>query len=241
MPQPFETWKVLPHGKLTAIDDNLLTVVGKLHMPLGDFPRRMTVVRLLDGRLVIYSAIALDEPEMQQLEHFGIPAFLVVPSELHRLDAKIWKQRYPRMLVLAPEGARDKVQEVVRVDASSEWDFRDPSVRLVTVPGTKESEAALVVNGPSGATLVLNELIWNVQSKPGLGGWLMKVAGFTGEEPHIPPFISMMAIKNKPALREQLEEWAKLYGLRRIIVSHGDIIENNPTQVLRTLAEKLAA
>jgi hypothetical protein len=43
MTRPFETWKVLPHGKLTAVEDNLLTVVGDLHMPLGDFPRRMSV------------------------------------------------------------------------------------------------------------------------------------------------------------------------------------------------------
>lgn len=241
MPQPFQTWKVLPHGKLTAIDDNLLTVVGDLHMPIGEFPRRMTVVRLRDGRLVIYSAIALDEPEMQALEHFGIPAFLVVPSELHRMDAKIWKQRYPRMLVLAPEGAREKVEEVVRVDASCEWDFRDPSVRLVTVPGTDRREAALVVTGATGVTLVVNELIWNVHDRPGFGGWLMKVAGFTAESPQIPKLIALRAIKNKPALCDQLEEWSKLYGLTRIIVSHGNIIEEKPTDVLRDLARQLAA
>jgi hypothetical protein len=50
------------------------------------------------------------------------------------------------------------------------------------------------------------------------------------------------AIKNKPALREQLEDWARLYSLKRIIVSHGDIIiEANPTDVLRDLAKQLAA
>lgn len=241
MPHPFQTWKVLPHGKLTAIDDNLLTVVGDLHMPMGDFPRRMTVARLLDGRLIIYSAIALDEMEMQALEHFGIPAFLIVPSDRHRMDAKIWKERYPRLLVLAPEGARHKVEEVVRVDASGEWDFRDPSVRLVTVPGTDRREAALVVNGPTGVTLVLNELVWNIHDKPGFGGWLMKIAGFTGQSPHIPKLIEMLDVKNKLALRDQLEQWAKLYGLERIIVSHGDLIEDKPTEVLRDLAKQLAA
>lgn len=241
MPQPFQTWQVLPHGKLTAIDHNLLTVVGDLHMPLGEFSRRMTVARLADGRLIIYSAIALDEPEMVALERFGIPAFMVVPSELHRMDAKIWKQRYPRMLVLAPDGAREKVEEVVRVDASCEWDFRDPSVRLVTVPGTEQGEAALVVNHHDGVTLVVNELIWNIHDQPGFGGWLMKISGFTGDEPHIPPLIALRAIKNKPALKAQLEQWANLYGLKRIIVSHGDIIEREPTKVLRDLASQLAA
>jgi len=240
MPRPFETWKVLPHGKLTAIDENLLTVVGDLHMPLGDFPRRMTVVRLQDGRLVIFSAIALDEDEMVALEKFGHPTFLIVPSDRHRMDAKIWKQRYPRLLVIAPEGAREKVEEIVRVD-STFFDFRDPSAELITVPGTEGHDAALVVRGPSGVSLVVNELIWNVDNRPGFGGWVMKALGFTKSEPQIPAVISLTGIKDKPALQSQLQAWSELYGLRRIIVSHGDIIDNNPAFVLRDLASQLAA
>ena len=73
MPKPFKEWTVLPHGKLTRLDDNLLSVTGDLHMPLGDYPRRMTVVRLDDSRLAIYSAIALDEDEMHALEDFRCP------------------------------------------------------------------------------------------------------------------------------------------------------------------------
>ena len=101
MTRAFREWKVLPHGKLTQIDENILTVVGEIHMPLMDLPRRMTVVRLSDSRLVVFSAIALDDDEMRQLEEFGRPAFLVVPSDKHRLDAKIWKDRYPSMQVVA--------------------------------------------------------------------------------------------------------------------------------------------
>ena len=104
MPKPFTEWTVLPHGKLSRLDDNLLSVTGDLHMPVGDFPRRMTVVRLDDGRLVIFSAIALDETEMRALEAFGEPSYLVIPNDIHRMDAKIWKNRYPQMRVVAPAG-----------------------------------------------------------------------------------------------------------------------------------------
>ena len=116
MPKPFEEWTVLPHGKLTRVDDNLLSVVGQLEMPLGEYPRRMTVVHLNDGRLVIYSAISLNEDEMAALESFGEPAYLIVPNELHRLDAKTWKERYPHIVVVAPSGVREKVSEVVTVE-----------------------------------------------------------------------------------------------------------------------------
>jgi hypothetical protein len=88
MSKPYEHWTVLPHGSLSEIDDGMMTVVGRLRMPIMDLPRRMTVVRLDDSRLVIWSAIALDDSQMQRLEAFGRPAFLIVPNDHHRLDAK---------------------------------------------------------------------------------------------------------------------------------------------------------
>jgi hypothetical protein len=240
MPKVLKEWTVLPHGKLSKLDDNLLTVVGELHMPIGDFPRRMTVVRLSDARLVIYSAIALDEAEMAALEAWGTPAFLVVPGRIHRMDAKIWKDRYPKLFVVAPAGSRKKVEEVVRVD-ETEVDFGDPKVRFVTVPGTEGHEAALLVQTSSGSTLIVNDLIWNVDDLPGFGGWLMRVVGFTGDTPRIPSVVDLKLIKDRPALRAQLESWARLQELNRIIVSHGQIVTNEPQKVLHQLAESLAA
>jgi hypothetical protein len=35
-----DQWTVLPHGPLREIDYSLLTVVGQIPMPLGNFPRR---------------------------------------------------------------------------------------------------------------------------------------------------------------------------------------------------------
>ncbi|HYQ15256.1 MAG TPA: hypothetical protein VEQ58_05860 [Polyangiaceae bacterium] len=240
MAQPLKTWTVLPHGKLSPIDENLLTVVGELPMPLGDFPRRMTVARLQDGRLVIFSAIALDEAEMAQLEAFGTLSYLVVPGDIHRMDAKIWKERYPSLIVIAPEGARKKVEEVVAVDTTNA-DFGDDSVRFVTVPGTEEHEAALLVKTASGTTLVVNDLIWNVDNRPGFGGFLFRLMGLTGPDPQIPSVVKLRGIKDKPALRHQLEQWATIRDLNRIIVSHGAMVERDPAVVLRDLAYELAA
>jgi hypothetical protein len=238
MASSFKTWTVLPHGRVLPVGDNMLTVVGELPMPAGDFPRRMTVVRLRDERLVIFSAIALDEDEMQALERWGKPAFLIVPNQRHRKDARIWKDRYPELLVIAPEGARVQAADVVPVDFTS-IDFGDPAVQFVTVPGTEQREGALIVRTASGTTLVVNEIIWNVDDRPGLGGWLFRHAGFTGHEPKIPKFVALKSIKDKPALKGQLEQWASLEGLERIIVSHGAIVSQNPSGVLRGLAASL--
>jgi hypothetical protein len=239
MTKPLQEWKVLPHGKLTQVDENMLTVVGEIHMPLTEFPRRMTVVRLNDGRLVVFSAIALDEDEMRALEDYGRPAFLIVPNDHHRLDAKVWKDRYPAIEVVAPEGSRSKVEEVVHV-GTTDPRFGDPNVQFVTVPGTRGHEAALVVHTVNGTTLVLNDIVGNIRGATGFGGWFLRTMGFAGDEPQIPRPVKLKMVDDEAALRTKLLEWAELESLKRILVSHGSPIEDNPRQALRELASSLS-
>jgi hypothetical protein len=239
MTRPLQQWKVLPHGKLSEIDVGILTVTGDIRMPMMSLPRRMTVVRLNGSRLIVFSAIALNEDEMTKLEAYGRPAFLIVPSDKHRLDAKPWKNRYPALQVIAPEGARAKVEDVVPVDTVAPQ-FDDPNVQFVTVPGTRGHEAALVVRTANGTTLVLNDLIGNIRSESGSRSWLLQLAGFAGKEAQIPRVVKMVMIKDANALRAQLMQWAEIGSLKRILVSHGSPIEENPRQTLRDLASSLA-
>jgi hypothetical protein len=231
-------WKVRPHGKLKQVDNNILTVTGTIRMPFA-FPRRMTVVRLRDERLVVFSAIALDEEEMADLENYGVPAFLIVPNDHHRLDARMWKERYPSMQVVAPERARDKVSEIVPVD-TTEPHFSDPNVQFVTVPGTDGHEAALVVGTLHGTTLVLNDLIGNIRQRSGFLGWWLRLIGFAGEKARIPMVVRMVMIKDAKALRDQLLRWADIASLKRVLVSHGSPIVESPRQTLRELAYSLS-
>ena len=239
MSRPLQQWKVLPHGKLSEVDENVLTVTGDIRMPMMSLPRRMTVVRLNGSRLIVFSAIALNEDEMTRLEAYGRPAFLIVPSDKHRLDARPWKNRYPAMQVVAPEGARAKVEDVVPVDTVAPQ-FDDPNVQFVAVPGTRGHEAALVVRTPNGTTLVLNDLVGNIRSEPGSRSWLLQLAGFAGKEAQIPRVVKMVMIKDANALRAQLMQWAEIESLKRILVSHGSPIDQNPRQTLRDLAGSLA-
>jgi hypothetical protein len=68
MSQSNQRWKVLPHGRVSQIDDRMLSVVGNLRMPLMTLPRRMTVVRLNDSRLVIWSGCLLPKETREVLQ-----------------------------------------------------------------------------------------------------------------------------------------------------------------------------
>jgi hypothetical protein len=167
-----------------------------------------------------------------------MPDYLIVPGDAHRVDAKVFKQRYPAILVIAPEGARARVEKAVPVDAVT-VDFHDPDVNLQSVAGTGGHEAALRVRRASGITLILNDLIGNLRRRGGFEGWLLHIMGFGNDNPQIATAAKLMMIENKARLREQLLLWADEPDLKRILVSHGEPIEN-PGPVLRDLAATLS-
>lgn len=235
MPKPFDQWTVLPHQAIEVIDDNILAVEG----PLGKFPRRMTIVRLTGQRLIIHSGIALDETAMAKIESFGTPTFYIVPSALHRMDVKPWKQRYPELKIVCPPGARSKVEELVKVDTSAP-EFGDPAVQYTIVGGTAQREGVLIVKGAQGTTLVLNDLIFNVRKQPGVIGLLFHVVGVTGPEAKMPKLVMRKLVQDKNVLRTQLEQWANITDLKRIILSHGAVIEADPRGALRRFAASIA-
>jgi hypothetical protein len=235
-----QEWTVLPHGTLEELDEGLLTVTGDIPMPLGNFPRRMTVIALQGGGTAIWSAIPLDEPQMQRIEALGEPKFLIVPNQQHRLDAPAWKARYPDITLLAPPSAKETVTEAAPVDGTGD-NLDDPDIELVPVAGAKEDEFAAIVRRPGGTTLIVNDVIGNVQHPHGVGAWIMtRLMGFGASGPQVPRLIRHMMIEDKTALATQFRGWAEIPNLKRIVPSHGDVIANDPAGALREVADSLA-
>jgi hypothetical protein len=232
--KPNETWKVIDHGRLEELGENLYTVTGKLKMPLGETVRRMTIAKLGDGRLLVFSAIALAEDEMAKIDALGPVGFLVVPSGIHRMDIKAWAARYPRARVIAPAGARKKVEELVPVHATT-LETGDPRVELVAVPGTGDQEFAMLVTTGSTKTLVVTDLIFNLPRLHGFAQFAYKLFGFGPGHPTQPALVRMGLVKDKEAMRAQLRAWADDPAIERILVSHGAPIEH-PRETLLELA-----
>jgi hypothetical protein len=239
MPKFNKEWKVLPHGRVKAVDEGIVTVEGDIPMPLGRFPRRMTVVGLSRNRSAIFSAIALNEADMRRVEEVGKPSFLIVPNGHHRLDAHAWKERYPKLKVLCPPGAKKSVSEAAPVDSTKDI-LSDKDVDFVVVEGTGEAEAALVVRRKSGTTLIANDVIANVRHPRGLGGMIIaRLFGFGVKRPQVPRVVKRVMVEDKRKFAEQLREWSEIPELRRIIPSHGEIVDR-PTPALERMAEELS-
>jgi hypothetical protein len=219
MAKPFETWTVVPHKPIEKLTANLWRVEGDIPGQQGT--RVMTIAKRKDGGLVVHNAIALEEELMKDIESFGDPAVLVVPNGFHRLDAKIYKMRYPKLRVVCPAGARKKVEQVVAVDGSYADAGKDADVTLAHLDGTKEQEGVMQVRSPDGTTLVFNDCINNLPKMGGFFGFLLAPTG----RPSVPRIARWMMVKDKPAFRGHVEKLAGADAVKRVIVSHGAVMD----------------
>lgn len=212
------TWRVLSHGPLEKLASNLWRVEGSL--PGMSLKRVMTIVRKRDGALVIHSAIALEESAMRELEGLGTPTYLIVPNRAHRLDAPGYKARYPTLRVFTPQGGRSKVAEVVTVDGSYQDFPHDREVQLEMLHGVGDSEGAMIVRSDDGVTVVLNDAVMNMDRKRDPLGFLFTTLLGSAPGPRVSRFAKLVFVKDRRALRGDLERYAQTEGLVRLIVSH---------------------
>ena len=157
-----EEWQehVLPHSPIQALAPNLWHVTGIVSNIVP--PREMVIYRLPDSTLLIHSAIALAEAEQMQLEALGTPKIMIVPNRIHRLDAKVYKQRYPELMVVAPEAAKSYVEAIVPVDAVAEDFLPDYGITCHQPAGIRPQELVYELPLPSGKALIFTDILFNL-------------------------------------------------------------------------------
>lgn len=212
------TWNVLQHGPLEQLADNLWRVEGAL--PGMSLRRTMTVVRRLDGSLLLHSPIALDETQRQRLESLGTPGVVIVPNAGHRLDAPAYKARYPHILTFCPRGGRQKVAEAVQVDGTYDDYADDGVVRFEHLDGVAEAEGAMIVRSADGVSIVLNDVVMNMDRKKDFLGFFFTTLLGSAPGPRVSRLVRLVYVKDQPALRRHLLRLADTPSLVRLIVSH---------------------
>jgi hypothetical protein len=225
-------WTVLPHGPIEKLSEGVWRVEGKL----DPICRVMAIARCGDGTLVVHNGIALGDAEMAEIDAFGKVSTILVPNGYHRLDAKVFADRYPEARVLCPSGAKKRVAQVVTVAGSYEDFGSDPNVELVTLRGTKEREGAMIVRGGDGTSLVFNDAIFNMPHAAGFTGFVLRRVTASTGGPTVSRVLKWLVLADKAAFRAHLEELAKLPDLKRIIVSHHETITDDPAGTLARVA-----
>jgi len=234
------TWKVLPHGPITELEENLWTVTGSFDIPFNPLKRVMTIVRRSDGTLVLHGLMALGEETQREVEALGEIAYLVVPSGFHRLDAGRYRARYPNATMLAPAGARARVEKMAKIDATYEGYEADATTSLEDVDGLAQREGALVVKSKRGTTVVMNDALFNMpEHQPGVSGFVLKHVTQSTGGPKVSRTARIGLVADRARYRAALEKIATTENLVRVIVAHHVPIEENVAAALRSAASTL--
>lgn len=224
------SWNVLSPGPLTPRGEGLWTiddVVPKL--PVN---RRMIIVRRDDGTLVFFNAIPVPDDTLAQLLKLGTPSALIIPNQFHANDAAAFAQKL-NVPAFMPDVAITALADRLKGHRISDLP-RGDDLQFFNVEGFKTNEIVLVTRG----TLITGDLVTNAPHVSGLKGLPMRLVGFTGPQPTLPPPVRFNVGKDKSLIRARLEQLATL-PLHTLIPSHGAVFTGDVSKALKRIAAKL--
>lgn len=228
--------QVLPHSPLQKLSNDLWIIEGTLPHK-NPLPRNMLIFRTQDEELWIHSPIAVNDKTIEEIKALGIPKWIVVPNDMHRLDANTWKETFPEARVVCPRAARSKVEKKVKVDDACEDVFKEVPVLAHSMTGAKRLELAYELKLKEGKALVVNDLIVNVDHLPGFFGKIFKLMGRIGRF-RVPKPQQFIYLYQKKLFKEWLQKMSERE-FSIITLSHGKPIMNNISQWLNSAAENL--
>lgn len=223
--------KIYPYEPPRQLATNLWQIRGSLAVPV---PRNMTIYRVPDGRLVLYSVVAMHEPDMRALEALGEPAFMVMPHVRHQMDAPFYKSRYPRLRVLAPDPSR--VNGVI-VDGSLA-ELEQYGIRAYEIPGSTAHDVVLELPITDGVAVSVCELLTHMEGVHGVMALLMKAFGPPGGEFGVARAVRWREVDDRAAVRAWMREVSEREDLKMVLMGHGEPLMRDARAQLRHAAQQ---
>jgi hypothetical protein len=129
-------------------------------------------------------------------------------------------KRYPALKVFAPRGSAGKVAEVVRVDGTYSDLPAQSMLELRSLPGVADAEGVVLVTSADGRSVILNDVVFNMDRPRDVFGFLLTAVMGSAPGPRISRLARLTLVKDKAALKRELQALAALPQLQRLIVSH---------------------
>eukprot|EP00698_Gefionella_okellyi_P008668 TRINITY_DN2162_c0_g1_i2.p1 TRINITY_DN2162_c0_g1~~TRINITY_DN2162_c0_g1_i2.p1 ORF type:complete len:283 (+),score=49.42 TRINITY_DN2162_c0_g1_i2:64-912(+) len=187
-----------------------------------DHARVMYIYRLPTGKLLLESCIAMPEKQMHQLDALGAVEIILVPNVSHRLDCRVYKERYPDAKVVCPAAARTKVEEVCHVDATSEDVLPQYGIQVFEagLQQTCEMPVALPLADGTRALLISDLLFTTHAAQPWWVRALARLVGVT-DKPAVSRTFRWFMLKDKPKTRTFLQQCIDdPVGYSALLISH---------------------
>jgi hypothetical protein len=202
-----------------------------------NFSARSTLIRLLNGDLLVHSPSPIDDELIQQIAAIGRVEHIVAPGNFHYFYVSDWQRAYPDATTWICPGVERK-----RTDLHFDWLLgnRSPAswegeIDQVLLRGTRFIWEVAFFHRAS-RTLVLTDLIENIgDATPGADDVLLKLwwkAVFRMWNRPKPAPEYQLGWSDKAAARECLER-ILAWNFERVVIAHGDCIEQDAHARLR--------
>jgi hypothetical protein len=216
-------------GPIVSIAPNLWTV----DMPLSVFGfsvgTRMTIIRLGNGRLLLYSPVAIPEALRHQIALLGEVGAIVCPNAYHHLFAAEAVKAFPTARLYGPAELAPKRRDLhfdgylTNVPPPLWGTDALPS----RVQGSRLHETAIF--HPESHTLLVADLLQNIRAPKDAWTRLYLWFGGTGDRPG-PHRLVRWSFNNDDEARQGIRRILK-WDIRRIVPCHGEILEDHAKQV----------
>ena len=210
-------------SELKEIAQDLWSVTIHSKFMLFHVGTRMTVVRLNNGELMLYSPVTITPSLKQEIDQLGKVAHIVCPNSFHHMYAGQALSIYPNAMLHGPAPLHKKRKDlsfnaVLNEIPHSDW--QDQLIPL-SIDGSLMHET--VFFHTQSKTLLTCDIVENFESSPHLLTriWL-KLGGCHGRISW--PIILRLVYINRRAARKSFEKLFEL-PFTKVILAHGDIIE----------------
>ena len=199
---------------------------------------RMTVISQTDNSLLIISPIQIDSTLKQQLDSLGTVKYIIAPNLFHHLFLADCQQLYPNAKIIAPPGIKTKQPnleialtfEQDLIDFQGELEYIPLQAFQALIPPKIAQVNEIVFFHPDSKTLIITDSAFNFGDNFPLTTQL--AAKIIGSYQSLQPsLLEKIAIKDKGAMRKAMDK-ILAWDFQRVIMAHGNIVEENAKEKL---------
>jgi hypothetical protein len=204
---------------------------------------RMTIVKLSDDSLWMCTPTPHNAQIQNRVAAMGELKYIVASSNGHNLFLEDWQRAFPDASVYVASGIpkkRPNLKNYTRLRDLSAPPWQE-DLQMLPMDGAPFFDEHMFYHGRS-KTLLVTDFYQNYTGvkQKGLGKIITKLLleplGFKGKC-LAPPLKTKFAVKDKQALRASLDRIWDL-DIERVVLAHGDILEQDAKQEIRRLCQR---
>lgn len=215
-----------PYGSLRTLAKDVHVIDGEWYgVPFG---RRMTVLGLSGGRVLVHNAFRLREEDLAAVTALGRIAYIVVPNRFHNSEPDQMKLRFPEARLLASPEPENRLPAGLQADGvlPADWPAELASeVECFEFLGTRMIREIVLYHRAS-RTLVITDIAFNMApAKSGVQRFFFRInrlgGGFAPSR-----LFEQVFTRDRAAVRASLERILN-WDFDRIVLNHGEVVESN--------------